>query len=242
MSQERSPRHIVLGECHVIANGPVNSCTGGEDDAGTLTDATPPVFDGATPTAESQPLCCSVCPDSHVSLVSHTYRGGQFNGLARTTYLLWYVVIRHCSATPPCVSTTASPCASCSPRLVVVTATRGVWSNYRQIRLKRVRFDLFTFPTVRLHSLQANATSGLSDASMPVLLTRCDELSAHQDPVLVVQWCVRPGAAWGSSVDASLEGQALPLPALHVVGLPPSSVNPTSLHITQRFNVVASLS
>ena len=40
------------------------------------------------PAAESQPAdCCSVRPDSHVSLVSQlSYRGGQFDGLIRTAY------------------------------------------------------------------------------------------------------------------------------------------------------------
>ena len=42
----------------------------------------------AAPGAESQPACCcSICPDSYVSLVSQlSYRVGQLDGLTRTAY------------------------------------------------------------------------------------------------------------------------------------------------------------
>ena len=99
--------------------------------------------------------------------------------LSDTTFCVDDHVARVCCPTrkhPPDVDRLVSvqPAASASdgPSIVVTSSsccsgnshtTRGVLSRHRPIRFRRVRSARVAFPAARLHSLQANATSGRSD-------------------------------------------------------------------------------
>ena len=67
----------------------------------------------------------------------------------------------------PAASPTESPSTVTVPSSFCTGSShqaRGAWSKYRAIRFKRVKSAGVAFPTARLHSLQSNAISGLSDA------------------------------------------------------------------------------
>ena len=153
-------------------------------------------------------LQCRVCPDGHVCHVLQlSYRDGQSNGFARrplsdTNFLVDDHVAnvgRPVRKLPPdadrCVLGASSGVRVSidhhgTPRLVVGETARGTWSKYRPIRLKRVRSARVAFPTARLHSLQATAMSGLSDAMYASLADAVIGFLPIRLQFFVVQWCV----------------------------------------------------
>ena len=184
-------------------------------------------------------------PGSHVSLMAVSCWPVQWphsHNVSCCSFL-----VGHCSATAPSVSMTTSPtCVAqaclqmlivvlcgilrrqrqsvhpssrCSPRLAVGTPT--LRSKYRPRRFKRARSARVAFPPTQC---PVCPTRGV-----PTLLTRCDELPAHQAPALRGPVGRSAWRRLGSSVDAPPGGQALPLPALHVVGLP---LTPIQRHCT----------
>ena len=196
------------------------------------------VFHGAAPAAESQSACCcSICPDSYVSIVSQlSWSVGQPGGFTRTAYhakvlrlraAQWHRLLcrRPTRKHPPDVerlvfvqlaaSTSESPsivtmlCSFCSGN-----TARGEWSKNRPIRFGRVRSARVPFPTSRVGLLP----------DMPVSLTRCGTLSPRRAPVSRGQVVYSAWRHPGSSVDAPFVVQPLQLPALRVVGQLPTSV------------------
>ena len=119
--------------------------------------------------------------------------------------------------------------------------TPSACTRYRPIHPRRVGSARVAFPTARLHSLQANAMSGQSDAryaSLADTLWKAFCLSSSSSSWSSGAFGLAPPgpvsgrADWSPS--SATASSACPWPASHV--------NPQSLHDTQRFNTVASLS
>ena len=125
-------------------------------------------------------------------------------------------------------------------QFVMGTPTRRVEQvSSGTLQTCEVRSARVPFPSVRLHSLQANAMSSRSDARYASLAdTLWWGFLPGRLQLLEVMWCVPRGAAWARLKTCLLESK-LCATASCACRRSASHVNPESLHVTQRFNTVA---